>query len=367
VEASLLIDKMPDVLRWSSAVEVLERVHNSFVEEMSRSLGYMLARVRHEDPIVEQQLVRELVATTPEGLTRVLIAPETTFRLQTMATDGRFLHESLLAEAARAGDEVAVQDEIWSALGDTVVRPPAEVAAGPAIEGFMPLDFESPHATNIDLLGGHERLAAARRPLAGRERELVLERLMRVQLGIYETSPAVGDFVVRFTKVLILQKDDTVRFSSGSSGQYIGRSFIANPQWPTVDEVDLADAVVHEAVHGLLYMQELQRPWVLDDRLYEYTPRAVSPWSGRELPVRQFLQACFVWYALAHFWRLALSASIFPTERVQSRIAIATAGFFAGPLLERLGSFVPDIAEDVKNAVIEMEEVIRQSFPAVIC
>jgi len=241
------------------------------------------------------------------------------------------------------------------------VLPSGEVRRGPLIRGFMPLDLDSPYATTIDLSGSTSRVPP-RRPLEGKERTMVLDRMKTVKRGIEATSDVVGEFVVAFTKVLVLQKDEAQGFSSGSEGRYVGRSAIGNPQMSSVDELELAEAVVHEAIHSLLYMQEHYQPWALAESLYRVDQKVVSPWTGTPLPVRPFLQACFVWYGVLNFWSRALLAESFPEKLTYPRIRRAASGFLKGPLLGLLEREDREgISPDVRGAIDEMQKIVKRS------
>ena len=85
-----------------------------------------------------------------------------------------------------------------------------------------------------------------------------------------------------------------------------------------IDYLDIAEALVHEAIHSLLYMQERCHPWVPAE-LYAPVPRVVSPWRGRNLALRPFLQACFVWYGILQFWGKATTTGTLRPHRWASR------------------------------------------------
>jgi hypothetical protein len=89
----------------------------------------------------------------------------------------------------------------------------------------------------------------------------------------------------------------------------------------------------------------------------------VSPWTGTKLPVRQFLQACFVWYGLVHFWALAWTTGAFAPDRVRARLTLATSGFLFEDLVDTLVGMCGDgIAPAIVNAICEMQGVVRRSF-----
>jgi hypothetical protein len=135
-----------------------------------------------------------------------------------------------------------------------------------------------------DALGACLRTLRAQSPdrsrtaLKDEERPVAFDRLRMA----FELVSATGlsEFVTTFTKVLVLIRNETARFSSGSETRYIGRSVLGNPHSAGIDHLDIAEALVHEAIHALLYMEERPRAWV-PAALYAPVPRVVSPWTGR--------------------------------------------------------------------------------------
>jgi hypothetical protein len=230
----------------------------------------------------------------------------------------------------------------------------------------MPLDFGSPHATKLDLDGVDTSDTLGRPDFINDEIEVTLSRLQEARDGIRATSTSILNFTVDFTKVLILMKDPTndTYFASGSNGQYVARSFIVNPHAASVDEVDIAESLVHEAIHALLYMQERQQRWVHEADLYDPAPVIVSPWSGNKLAIRSYLQACFVWYGLIHFWTMSLPAGAFRRDRVLSRMTTATRGFLREPLLSHVEPYRKGIGPDIQAALTAMQDGICTSFAA---
>jgi len=185
--------------------------------------------------------------------------------------------------------------------------------------------------------------------------------LSQVRDKLRTVKPELLAFVVRFTKVLIVQEDHAEPFSSGSNGDYVGRTVISNPD--EAAEADLADAIVHEAIHSLLYMQEEQQPWIFHPNLFEPTPRVVSPWSGRKLPLRPYLQACFVWYGLLNLWASACQKKVFETERSHFLFKRAAVGFLGESLSARVADYRSEISSDVLGSIDEMQRLVVSALP----
>jgi hypothetical protein len=134
-----------------------------------------------------------------------------------------------------------------------------------------------------------------------------------------------------------------------------------NAHLPAIDRERLADALVHEAIHSLLYMHETREPWIVDDRSVPRDAALESPWSGARLTVRNFLQACFVWFGLAHFWARVEDGLSFRPDRVKEHAATARRGFLAGPLDRQLASYSNAIAPPLLEMMRKMQANITAS------
>ena len=124
----------------------------------------------------------------------------------------------------------------------------------------------------------------------------------------------------------------------------------------------IADAIVHEAIHALLYMQEQKKPWVHDPDLYGPAVRTLSPWSGNPLPLRPFMQAAFVWYGLLQFWTRALARGAFSPACARQRMAQAASGFLGPSLLEQVAPYRAGVADDVLLTIDRMQQQVKQAF-----
>ncbi len=245
----------------------------------------------------------------------------------------RFMEDALKDELAYSNVFHPFESPVWTANGDTRCDPDGTIHHQAGIERMMPIDCESPHAMTLNIEGESGVEPVPRDPLNGHGRQLVFRRLVGARDGIRKTDPSVLHFVAKFTKVLVLLRDPAApaSFSSGSSGQYVGRSYLANADLDIVDEALIADAIVHEAIHSLLYMQEQKKAWVHDLSLYGPAIRTVSPWTGNKLPLRPYMQAAFVWYGLLQFWTRAMAAKSFPLHRVREQIGLAARADFSVP------------------------------------
>jgi hypothetical protein len=296
---------------------------------------------------------------------RVLVAPETSYRLlargqHDLIATGEFLMSAFKAEVARDGGDIPFQEETWTAVGDMCFDQRKAVKRFPVIEEFVPLDFGSPHAINLDFEGFERETPMPQSEFEPAEIEIIMERLTLARDVIAQTSIDILTFVVQFTKVLVLKRDVTAprMFSSGSNNHCICRTMLVNAHAETTDAGDVADALVHEAIHALLMMQELKRAWSHDSRKL-VNCRTLSPWTGNNLRLYSFIQACFVWYGLFHFWSIARLRRSYESERIEALLDRARNGFLAESLLEKLGSVKDEVSPEILKAIEAMQANVR--------
>jgi hypothetical protein len=354
-----MLSEVLPVIRWDTKQDQhLDRVETGYGESLAARLGATLARLDTSASALSAALMTELSESDTSTLRRVLLAPETSCRLLWSDLPGNndsclagFLLDALDLEAAsRTGGRpkrTSAGECVWSALGDTCFDAARGGWVSQPSRAGLTVDAASPAVGHFDgtLRVGAGMLAYAQPT----ERAAALGKAEEAMWSLEAVSPGVADFVRRFTLVANLVVDPQIdRFSSGSMNQYIGRSIFWNAHEPSVGVGTVAEGLVHEAVHSLLFMHDVCTPWL--PRNVDTEERVVSPWSGAELQVEPFLQACFVWYALLHFWALASRSGVFPDERVELGLATAHRGFAGEDLTEKVPhGLTPAVADLIRQ------------------
>jgi hypothetical protein len=357
-----LIEAMPGALTWSEQNDALDRVHEGFARMVSDHLGYAMDCIRRRDAGLAERLMQQLLSAPEADFWRVVLAPDTTGRLLWATEDslvplGHYLEAALWAEAAAHGEQEPAGRDAWTALGDVHVRAGGGIERSPAAD--LLLDLDSPTVKTTDPDGGLPE-EGVWWPLAPADREAFLDMLRMAVKGIDASSSTVATFIRRFIRVVVVQCNSVSAFSAYSANRYIGRVVLSNPQ--LVGVVSIAESLVHEATHTLLYMQMQQNSWGMEGDPHA-EEKAVSPWSGRELPSSTYLHACFVWFGLVNFWSQALEAGSLPESRVKGRLGRATLGFLKGPLLDHLPEAdAPRVAPDVRKAIEDMQAMVLDCF-----
>lgn len=352
-------ETIADTLSWTGSAEEAETADAVFAAECEAALR---ARTRPET-------IAAVEALTEAGRRRLLRAPEITRRLLFVATAPEddldaLIRDAVTVEEAIAGAVRHPAAPLWSALGDVRLDPSGALHSFPQLAGAtaVPLDFGSPHALAVDLTGELEINTAPRPALTDTEIAGIFTRVEAAMARLDDLTPTLPRFVAASTSVLVLQPDPaSAAVASGTNGRYVGRSFIANPQSPDATLDCFAEAIVHEAIHGFLFREALRRPWVNGEAAME-VKRIPSPWTGRPLPVRSYLEAACVWYGLVHLWSLALQGGGFDTEAVKTRLIRSVDGFNRGSLIERVRPFRNEIRPDVLTTVDTLQSRIVEAL-----
>lgn len=363
-----MLDGVLDVLRWRSDQEAaMQRAESTYTSLLTQRLGQHLASLDRDAPEVAAGIADRLAQLDTADLLEVLRAPETTARLlwdHPGRCDDRVLSRYLvdvldvqIAAAATGSAVGASSDTRWSATGVLRLEPESLRPHSLIDVAGLPIDADSPAAICFDYTSLHGAGMRLRHYTDADAERLAIGRVGAAMAGIEGVSDTIATYVRRFTLVANLIVDgQQEKFTSGSTGQYIGRSMFCNAHLPFVDPALLADGLVHEAVHSLLYMHEINERWVLQDELFSTNPVIASPWTGTVLPLRPFLQACFVWFALGNFWSLACAGSGFDAHRAAEMRNAAYQGFLGTRLTDRLGPYRDQIAGPVIELIDSMNQ-----------
>ncbi|MFJ1608464.1 aKG-HExxH-type peptide beta-hydroxylase [Streptomyces sp. NPDC088253] len=350
-------------MAWDSPSDQLTALRTRYIDLLATRLGELLGRLVADSHDDLAGPLNELVHHHGVQLAELLPAPEISYRLlwpgRHQDTDtAKFLTRTWQEALAPAGVP-RLSNPILAARGpDILGADGSPLAIWPHRE--LPIDAASRFALTVDVAGTAVRLARPLLPLSPAQVLDSLAKLDGAVTGIATTAEPAWRVVRDFTEVVMLLPDpaEPSQFSSGSSGQFVARVVLANPQLTKVTTVHLAEALVHEAIHGVLYMDEQHDPWVLDPALYAGPMRVTSPWTGSPLPLRPFLQACFVWFGLLSFWSRALPGPAFERDQVRERLVVAASGFLRGDLLQRVAKVRDRLSYEVWEAVSELQRLV---------
>ena len=351
----------PKVLSWSESTSYEEQRIGDEFDLLVRSVF---------DLHVDRAAVLE--TTDPshfdEAADRVVRAPRAIRRLlwpspsRTVSTRAFLEHalsiELFLVASGREGRDREITG--WTADGRARVRSDGTVVAQPVVAGFdAVIDLDSPHARALDLSGGPVPHDPPRASMSADVADATVERIASAWHLIERIAPPAAQRLQRWIAVVVAQCEPSGTFWSGSNGHYIGRAALTNPAAPRVSVSEVADALVHEGIHGLLAQHETLQAWVTDPALFSDRPAIRSPWTRNMLPVRQYLQACFVWYGLAMFWAEAIGAVDVDGDETTRLFARAVRGFLEVELVAELQPWASVIDSHILRTIDEMQLVIR--------
>lgn len=242
-----------------------------------------------------------------------------------------FLYKAVVAESAKTTLDPRPFEALWSIRGDFFINRSGEseepfVYYAPEVIDQIALDFNSPYCAFIS----NEELGASDdAPVANYDMEKIEEILEQLQRAVEPMESSCSEiirFIQQFTFHLIPKIHPAGGFSSGSNGLYIGRVVLCNIEETPAELI--AEAFVHEAAHGYLYMLETLEPWMPS---YEHSRKlgasVPSTWTGNHISLRSFSQAIFVWYSLWNFWKEAQTKGLYRAEFVEERISFIQQGF----------------------------------------
>lgn len=362
-----LISTMPAILSWKPLDSILNRIHVEYEELLFNALGYLLSRLNQIDDKKEKKLLMLTESLDNDTFRLVLTSPEVSYRLffclEQPNETASFLEYALMAEhCLLKKDSINCESIQWTVLGQRCSKNFSEKDSYDSrlYGGTVPIDLDSPFALKISLLDGeHANSKQSPGLYTGEIRSKALEQVHTAQNYIRNIDAYVNYFTLKFTKVLILRCDleKPNSFGSSSSGKYTGRTMLINPHRERVAGAVLVDGIVHETIHSILYMLEKKRPWLIDINLYfDESLYIESPWTGTQLRLRPFLQACFVWYGLLNFWSNPTTLSHISPPDALNMAKRAYVGFTKGSLVDIVRPWQKKLDDKLLEAINTLQK-----------
>jgi hypothetical protein len=305
MQAAMRIDEFIERLRvalsWESAT-FSQTIRSTYNRQLSESVDAAVAAMAKIDPSGAEAAHLLLHSLTPAGHLDFVSAPHIASLIISPALlshsgHRKFFLKSLGICAGCVSDDAVLYDH-----RGVTIAPGAEGHQGrhgPGSDYAVSFDGELP-IPYMDR--GGNRL----RPIAPDTASVILGRLNAAERLIKTINTNTSAFSIQQTEVLAFRFEDEypTSFCSGSFKTLPGFSLITNCLLPSVNERDLADAIVHEAIHAIICRFEAFGERLLNSDIAGH-PQVGSPWTGARLGVESFAQACFVWFGLHHFWKNA--------------------------------------------------------------
>ena len=356
-----LIGTLPDFLTWQSGNDLTRAACKIHVQ-------YLYHQVKQWSNHTDTDLLHLLTSLPKSSQQRLLLAPRLYSMLRSKNEPGAEDIDSF-KQYWDIERYLCKQDSVrprgsWTALGDYYLAPEMPVQEGLRLPvssfSFRGELFEAPKLGNIVIDAFRQFTKDDFPPPMGEvtnhtpeELEYIMRRLEQSLEQISRISLTARSAVEALIQVISLVRAplSLTGTQSFSNKPVLGRMGLANADSERWTGSKIADAIVHEAIHALIYKIELTNCLYLDYEVEGESFKVVSPWSGRTLPLHSFVHACFVWFGLWNFWGLA------SPEEDQAAVLKnkAAHGFLAGhPLSCIPGAALERIQPEVRDAIDRM-------------
>lgn len=364
----------PEILCWGrSSIELADVVYESYLDVL---ISTFVDRVSEPD---NDQSSR-FWSLPKASIRRIMEAPETYNQLvrAIRGPDHRFdchIRDSVDVEMARhSSKEDRYAAKKWSATGDLffdVTDEPEFDECGWRIGGYfaahllgnkLPLDNQSIHARRSMPVAPFRSVQFGDpEPMSLNEERTAASKIVESFDMVEAMVPCAATFILRYAKSLVLRKNSLSSgvFQSASRNAFIGQIVFLNAHEPHVDREYIAESLVHESIHSLLWRAEILDHFIVDSNKPLGTTR--SPWSGEQIYYYTLLQACLVWYGIYCFWSKVLSqTSLFRKERVAFLCERAKLGFLVDDYEASLGSHRDNLKHGVYETFIELRNRVAR-------
>ncbi len=367
---------IPALLRWDvGSVAVACQLRARLVDAVAERVGTLIARRSNSSRTMLDDLF-----SLPR-CERIFLAPAIT-AIAAREFDGRTdggidawacFTAALEAEQTLAAHKPAARP-LWTALGDAYL--PSGFASGDAswptgASWRADAPYQAPRVladTVVDAfspgaVGWLPDIALGDGGSPAGMYDATLEKLRAACATIEHVVPAAETMSV-VARVIVLRSDAQLgELRAASSPIGIGRIVLRNPHLTSATVLELVDGLVHETIHGLVDLVELTSPVVAPRFAGEI---AASPWTGREIDLRTYVHACFVWYGLWQFWsRIAAGAASQRATRARHYMALCLRGFIRdGGILAPIANHVALLGDDVLDVLRAIQAEITTTSHA---
>lgn len=353
----LNLAEVANALLWQQATSLPER----FMEAYDRLLENRMRRLAEEDDGAD--VIDTMEVLTPEQRRRFLrshtVAAELLKPARRGSGDMGIVAGLLIAELASLGLVSALHEDCWTPNGERCLRQSdraAWTAGRGACVSRIVVDLQSPMDFGCESTGALAMLDPD-------DQSAMVDVLRTADAALGTLPDGIGGFWKACIDVVAVRRavGATARFSSSS---FAGRPRFTLLTFSSPTDFDLPlliDALVHEAIHSLLFMYEETIGVFVREEPGTAEPRIPSPWTGASLRLASYVHACVVWYGLYWLWtRLPAQAAIgeAPREVLRQR---ARRGFDARPVSVGLKPYIGRLSPEIIALLNHAEARIWES------
>jgi|GEM_PF-3913844 len=356
------ISDAPQLLQFDDEAKGLHlALKRQFLELVRSKIDGYLEAARQEAPTLVKQFEAKLSSFSPEEQDQIISIPPflaQVFRNKNLIASRkvRFWLEIVDRHIAYREQDFShlLYPSFWTLDGGIFMKDQGDaehvVFEAPKVYDKVILDFFSEvNAT----LGSDEYLSfdteEEMEDYEFEEAEALMDHLTACLDPVHSSAVSL---ISNFIHVVHFRKSAGMATSSSTNGGYIGRVLIGNAQLYTPEL--FADAMVHEAIHGILFMINEFIEWMPGNKEESSNKYDIpSPWTGNLLTPRNLFQACFVWYGLYKFFQ-SHQNRFKNTKAVTDRMEFIQNGFKNLPMASLLEDRFPETYATVKDLKTEV-------------
>ncbi len=363
----------PEILRFSGdTLDLADEVYRAYLEmliptffEVCRDLALEELAQYNDLGADSQKRVME-APDTYNQLTKVLRREQNEFE--------GYISNAIRAERAWAGQLTTAQPT-WACDGSFLVDCSGRARfdsngwrsgggfLAPRLGGAVPLDHHSPFARKPMPVAEFRTVKYGNAlPFQPEEETAVYSKINAAYSTVEKCHPIAAAFITRYAKAVIVRKGNTSKgtFQSASRNAFIGQIVLLNAHELHVDTEYIAESLIHESIHSLLWRAEILQHFLLDPKIPMGTVR--SSWSGEEIYYYTLLQACFVWAGIYWFWREMMAANAtFSMPRMVELSERARRGFLTSQYRQSLAKGRANLQPHVWEVFLQIQSEIRNS------
>ncbi|MBD2233658.1 HEXXH motif-containing putative peptide modification protein [Phormidium tenue] len=311
---SILWERFIHLCSWQKSSDALAQLRAIHYSNAKRNLQTIVKLIEQDISLNASNLLERFEKLPPESKHRLQLAPDTHTQsvLCNPNNAAEYLHNAIEVEMR------AIKRQHLRHSSPHIYRNAAvdyRLGSGPFV------DLKGP-----DVLRPLPDIPGQAARLPSEAAQSVLIRLHHAYHSIGNVSKYAQALIDQTTLVIVCREDVSLPTCvAACSPIAIGRTVLRNPHRTEVDEEELAECLIHEAIHTAIDIAELESPMFLPATVSNV--KLISPWSGRSLDINTYLQACWVWFGLASFWADALVSQAFDMKKSFFRLNRALRGF----------------------------------------
>jgi hypothetical protein len=345
-----------EILSWNgNNLSRCNKVYDSF----NVLLVLSLTDWKDEELII---LSNELKLLPDEYFVRIITAPEM-YQCLIGVIHGKtekiksFLKYSIAVEKTRTGIVTEIAKNKWSANGDYYFSDNNSFVEIPTLVNSIPIDHNSIFARRKMPVASFRPIKYGEAcPFTEVELKISYDKIYSAFHEIQRVNVLLANFIGSYVKSIVLRKDLTnaYTFQSSSCNGYIGQMVLLNPHLPHIQIELIAESLVHEAIHSLMWRAEVLTPIIKNPSLSMET--VISPWSKMDIHYYTLLQACYVWYGVANFWNKALESRIFCPDRSHELFCRAVTGFKDKDFMKEIDKYSHNLSFGMYEAFLSLAD-----------